>query len=62
MAMIKWKEEINQIWNGRITLILSVIGIGLSTVSHLGNNATRICVARDWVVVLCKDDKAKLAG
>ncbi len=62
VVLIHWELPIDAIWNGRLTTFVSVVGIILCAISHLGANATRICVTKDWVVVLCKNDKKKLAG
>ena len=44
-----------------LTLCLSGTAIFLYTLSYLASVAARISVEKDWIVVLCEEDSARLA-
>jgi hypothetical protein len=60
IAVQHW--DISPIWNGTLRTLLIVIVILLSTLSLLAQTGTKICLTKDWVVVICNDEKDKLAG
>uniref|UniRef100_A0A914VF87 Solute carrier family 40 member n=1 Tax=Plectus sambesii TaxID=2011161 RepID=A0A914VF87_9BILA len=54
--------DISQIWNGALRFLLIVLAISLSTLSVLTQTGTKIVLTKDWVVVMCNNEKDKLAA
>ena len=44
-----------------LTLCISATAIFLYTLSYLASVAARISVEKDWIVVLCEEDSARLS-
>lgn len=50
------------IWNGGLQMLLVSLSIILCAVSVLASMGTKICMSKDWVVVISGCDKEKLAS
>lgn len=61
-VIMLFSPEIRSIWNGTLSILMISFSIVLCAFSVLANAGTRICITKDWVVVICGSDKEKLAG
>ncbi|XP_072179772.1 ferroportin-like [Diadema setosum] len=56
------KEGILPIWNGALYIICQLIIILLGTIASLASLAEKICIQKDWVVVVAGNDKEVLVN
>lgn len=61
VGLLHWSDQILPIWDGALYWSLVVGSIILCAVSVLAGTGTKICLTKDWVVVMAKHDKEILA-
>uniref|UniRef100_A0A914VGI2 Solute carrier family 40 member n=1 Tax=Plectus sambesii TaxID=2011161 RepID=A0A914VGI2_9BILA len=56
-----WEKEISPLWSGAVRIFLIIVAILLCAISILTQTGTKIVLTKDWVVVMCNNEKDKLA-
>ncbi|KAG8443029.1 hypothetical protein GDO86_011735 [Hymenochirus boettgeri] len=62
MLVFSYKAEIEQIWNGWLTVFCYAVVIVLADLANLGRTALTITIQKDWIVVITGDNRSQLAG
>ncbi|CAH1789301.1 unnamed protein product [Owenia fusiformis] len=60
--LIIYKEPIIAIWDGWLETIFQALVIIIAVLARLGNEANRISIERDWIVVVSRGNESKLAS
>uniref|UniRef100_A0A8C9WHL9 Solute carrier family 40 member n=1 Tax=Scleropages formosus TaxID=113540 RepID=A0A8C9WHL9_SCLFO len=62
MLVFSYKQWIEQIWNGWLTVVCYTVVIVLADVANLASTALTIAIQRDWIVVITGYNRGHLAG
>ncbi|KAF7665745.1 hypothetical protein LDENG_00132790 [Lucifuga dentata] len=62
MLVFSYKQRIEQIWDGWLTVVCYTVVIILADVANLASTALTIAIQRDWIVVITGYNKGHLAG
>lgn len=62
VSVLLLKYEILPIWNGGLYVLCQFLIILLGTLSNLASLAEKICIQKDWIVVVAGGDKEVLAN
>ncbi|KAJ8354410.1 hypothetical protein SKAU_G00219770 [Synaphobranchus kaupii] len=62
MLVFSYKERIEQIWDGWLTVVCYTVVIILADVANLASTALTIAIQRDWIVVITGYNRGHLAG
>ncbi|XP_064204086.1 solute carrier family 40 member 1 [Anguilla rostrata] len=62
MLVFSYKEWIEQIWDGWLTVVCYTVVIILADVANLASTALTIAIQRDWIVVITGYNRGHLAG
>ncbi|XP_068094747.1 ferroportin-like isoform X2 [Hyperolius riggenbachi] len=62
MLVFSYKNEIEQIWHGWLTVFCYGVVIILADLANLASTALTITIQKDWIVVLTGDNRSQLAG
>ncbi|XP_066441521.1 solute carrier family 40 member 1-like [Eleutherodactylus coqui] len=62
MLVFSYKNEIEQIWHGWLTVICYGVVIILADLANLASTALTITIQKDWIVVITGDNRSQLAG
>ncbi|XP_013389675.1 solute carrier family 40 member 1 [Lingula anatina] len=60
--MFTLESHIMKTWEGGLFTLFAILVIVIADIAALASVATKICVERDWVVVMCQGNKGKLAS
>ena len=61
-SVLLLQDDIEPIWDGALIIICQATIIVLGTISSLASLAEKICIQKDWVVVVANSDKDVLAS
>ncbi|KAK0144821.1 Solute carrier family 40 member 1 [Merluccius polli] len=62
MLVFSYKQWIEQIWDGWLTVVCYTVVIVLADVANLASTALTIAIQRDWIVVITGYNRGHLAG
>ncbi|XP_028835633.1 solute carrier family 40 member 1 isoform X2 [Denticeps clupeoides] len=62
MLVFSYKKQIEQIWDGWLTVVCYTVVIVLADVANLASTALTITIQRDWIVVITGYNRGHLAG
>uniref|UniRef100_A0A674M9Y5 Solute carrier family 40 member n=1 Tax=Takifugu rubripes TaxID=31033 RepID=A0A674M9Y5_TAKRU len=62
MLVFLYKQRIEQIWDGWLTVVCYTVVIVLADVANLASTALTIAIQRDWIVVITGYNRGHLAG
>uniref|UniRef100_A0A8C5D711 Solute carrier family 40 member n=1 Tax=Gouania willdenowi TaxID=441366 RepID=A0A8C5D711_GOUWI len=62
MLVFSYKQRIEQIWDGWLTVVCYTVVIVLADVANLASTALTIAIQRDWIVVITGYNRGHLAG
>uniref|UniRef100_A0A672GJI2 Solute carrier family 40 member n=1 Tax=Salarias fasciatus TaxID=181472 RepID=A0A672GJI2_SALFA len=62
MLVFSYKQKIEQIWDGWLTVVCYTVVIILADVANLASTALTIAIQRDWIVVITGYNRGHLAG
>uniref|UniRef100_A0A4X2JXN6 Solute carrier family 40 member n=1 Tax=Vombatus ursinus TaxID=29139 RepID=A0A4X2JXN6_VOMUR len=62
MLVFSYKNEIEGVWQGWLTVACYVAVIILADLASLASTALAITIQRDWIVVMTGDNRSQLAG
>ncbi|XP_078518942.1 ferroportin-like [Lissotriton helveticus] len=62
MLVFSYKSEIEQIWQGWLTVFCYGVVIILANMANLASTALTITIQKDWIVVITGDNRGQLAG
>nr|DBA25026.1 TPA: hypothetical protein GDO54_012599 [Pyxicephalus adspersus] len=62
MLVFSYKNEIEQIWHGWLTVFCYGVVIILADLANLASTALTITIQKDWIVVITGDNRSQLAG
>ncbi|XP_061574304.1 solute carrier family 40 member 1 isoform X1 [Cololabis saira] len=62
MLVFSYKQRIEQIWDGWLTVVCYTVVIILADVANLASTALTIAIQRDWIVVITGYNRGHLAG
>ncbi|KAM8735388.1 ferroportin isoform 2-T2 [Acanthopagrus schlegelii] len=62
MLVFLYKQRIEQIWDGWLTVVCYTVVIILADVANLASTALTIAIQRDWIVVITGYNRGHLAG
>ncbi|KAM6967889.1 ferroportin [Aplochiton taeniatus] len=62
MLVFSYKQWIEQIWDGWLTVVCYTVVIVLADVANLASTALTITIQRDWIVVITGYNRGHLAG
>uniref|UniRef100_A0A8C6SCF0 Solute carrier family 40 member n=1 Tax=Neogobius melanostomus TaxID=47308 RepID=A0A8C6SCF0_9GOBI len=62
MLVFSYKNWIEQIWDGWLTVVCYTVVIILADVANLASTALTIAIQRDWIVVITGYNRGHLAG
>ncbi|XP_063780877.1 solute carrier family 40 protein member 1-like [Pseudophryne corroboree] len=62
MLIFSYKNEIEQIWHGWLTVFCYGVVIILADLANLASTALTITIQKDWIVVITGDNRSQLAG
>ncbi|XP_036395542.1 solute carrier family 40 member 1 [Megalops cyprinoides] len=62
MLVFSYKQWIEQIWDGWLTVVCYTVVIILADVANLASTALTIAIQRDWIVVITGYNRGHLAG
>ncbi|XP_040289944.1 solute carrier family 40 member 1-like [Bufo bufo] len=62
MLVFSYKNEIEQIWHGWLTIFCYGVVIILADLANLASTALTITIQKDWIVVITGDNRSQLAG
>ncbi|XP_015804419.3 ferroportin [Nothobranchius furzeri] len=62
MLVFSYKQRIEEIWDGWLTVVCYTVVIILADVANLASTALTITIQRDWIVVITGYNRGHLAG
>ncbi|XP_013864189.1 solute carrier family 40 member 1 isoform X2 [Austrofundulus limnaeus] len=62
MLVFSYKQRIEEIWDGWLTVVCYTVVIILADVANLASTALTIAIQRDWIVVITGYNRGHLAG
>ncbi|KAM9307671.1 ferroportin-like [Gastrophryne carolinensis] len=62
MLVFSYKNEIEQIWHGWLTVFCYGVVIILADLANLASTALTITIQKDWIVVITGNNRSQLAG
>ncbi|XP_051922300.1 solute carrier family 40 member 1 [Hippocampus zosterae] len=62
MLVFSYKQRIEQIWDGWLTVVCYTVVIVLADVANLASTALTIAIQRDWIIVITGYNRGHLAG
>uniref|UniRef100_A0A8C5M3L5 Solute carrier family 40 member n=1 Tax=Leptobrachium leishanense TaxID=445787 RepID=A0A8C5M3L5_9ANUR len=62
MLVFSYKNEIEEIWHGWLTVFCYGVVIILADLANLASTALTITIQKDWIVVITGDNRSQLAG
>ncbi|KAM4874037.1 ferroportin-like [Thomomys bottae] len=62
MLVFSYRREMEQIWNGWLTVVCYASVITLAAMANLAGTALTITIQRDWIVSLTGSNRGQLAG
>ncbi|XP_024917287.1 solute carrier family 40 member 1 [Cynoglossus semilaevis] len=62
MLVFSYKQQIEEIWDGWLTVVCYTVVIVLADVANLASTALTIAIQRDWIVVITGYNSRHLAG
>ncbi|XP_056300686.1 solute carrier family 40 member 1 [Pseudoliparis swirei] len=62
MLVFSYKQRIEQIWDGWLTVVCYTVVIVLADVANLASTALTIAIQRDWIVVITGYNRGHRAG
>ncbi|XP_069502699.1 ferroportin-like [Ambystoma mexicanum] len=62
MLVFSYKSEIEQIWQGWLTVFCYGVVIILANMANLASTALTITIQKDWIVVITGENRGHLAG
>ena len=61
-AILRYEEEVNDLWNGWVRIIMETLIIILAMAAELASVGYKVSVGKDWIVVVAQGSKSLLAS